>query len=374
MPRQRLDADGRATVWNNVALAGLNHKMGQRGTVNTVLNIGEGGETIGEIVGAPGQGLACMFTMMNEARIGVAMGAVAHASAAYQHSLAYARERRQGRHPDSKDPSSPQVPLIEHADIRRMLLQQKAAAEGGIALALYLAKLADLKKAAETAKARGEAAVLLDFLTPVFKAWMSEECLAANYHAMQVLGGAGYTRDHPVEQHYRDNRLNPIHEGSNGIQAIDLLGRKVVMAEGRAFVAFQALVATTIARAHQHPDVRDFAGELRAALEALDGVTRHLADVRATQGAGATLARAATYLDLTGVVTFAWIWLEQAHAAASKRTEALESSHDFRAGLVQTCAYVFQYILPRYHELVERLERPDDAVSGMRDEWFGGGP
>ena len=374
VPRQRLDADGCPSVWNNVALAGLNHKMGQRGTVNTVLNIGEGGETIGEIVGQPGQGLACMFTMMNEARIGVAMGAVAHASAAYQHSLAYARERRQGRHPDSKDPSSPQVPLIEHADIRRMLLQQKAAAEGGIALALYLAKLADLKKAAETAKARDKAAVLLDFLTPVFKAWMSEECLAANYNAMQILGGAGYTRDHPVEQHYRDNRLNPIHEGSNGIQAIDLLGRKVVMAEGRAFVAFQALVAATIARAHQHPDVCDFAGELRAALEALDGVTRHLADVRATQGAGATLARAATYLDLTGVVTFAWIWLEQAHAAASRRTEALESSHDFRAGLVQTCAYVFQYILPRCHELVARLERPDDAVSGMRDEWFGGGP
>ncbi|MEZ5854555.1 MAG: acyl-CoA dehydrogenase family protein [Hyphomicrobiaceae bacterium] len=169
VPRMRLDAEGRPTVWNNIALAGLNHKMGQRGTVNTILNVGEGGDTIGEIVGEPGKGLAAMFTMMNEARIGVAMGAVAHASAGYRHSLAYARERLQGRHPDSKDPGTAQVPLIAHADVRRMLLQQKAAAEGGIAFALYLAKLADLKRAGGSAHVRDEAGLLLDFLTPVFK-------------------------------------------------------------------------------------------------------------------------------------------------------------------------------------------------------------
>ncbi len=169
VPRKRLDAEGRPALWNHVALAGLNHKMGQRGTVNTVLSVGDDGETIGEIVGAPGQGLACMFTMMNEARIGVAMGAVAHASAGYRHALAYARDRVQGRHADQKDPATPQVPLIAHADVRRMLLQQKAAAEGGIALALHLARLADLKKAATTDAERGDAALLLDFLTPVFR-------------------------------------------------------------------------------------------------------------------------------------------------------------------------------------------------------------
>ena len=356
VPRRRMDESGRPGVWNHIALAGLNHKMGQRGTVNTVLNVGEGGETIGEIVGAPGQGLARMFTMMNEARIGVAMGAVAHASAGYRISLDYARERRQGRHPDAKDPTSPQAPLIEHADVRRMLLQQKAAAEGGVALALYLAKLADLKSAAPSEAARRDAALLLDFLTPVFKAWLSEECLAANDQAIQILGGAGYTRDFPVEQHYRDNRLNPIHEGTNGIQAIDLLGRKATTADGRALALFLSRLAGTAATASRSTALAPLADALSASASLLKATTSRLADLSRNDGPRRSLAHARDFMEMTGALTFAWIWLEQAVTAAHRlETAKADDPRDRLEGMILTCRDVLARVLPRASAAADRI-------------------
>ncbi len=364
VPRKRLDAEGRPSVWNNVALSGLNHKLGQRGTVNTVLNVGEGGETIGEIVGGPGQGLACMFTMMNEARIAVSMGAVAHASAAYQHALAYARDRLQGRHPDAKDPASPQVPLVAHADVQRMLMQQKAAAEGGVALGLYLARLADLKQAAATAAEREDATLLLDFLTPVFKAWISEEMLAANFNAIQVLGGAGYTRDHPVELHFRDNRLNPIHEGTNGIQAIDLLGRKATMAGGRALRLFLDTVAATSGRASLAAEAR----ALAAVTKRIVATTANLLALRETDGQRASLAHAPAYMELVGAATFAWIWLEQASVAARRRDGAADPA--FYEGQIAACRWVFAHVLPRAHVAADRIALGAAAMTEIDPAWL----
>ena len=368
-PRKRLDAAGRPTTWNHIALAGLNHKMGQRGTVNTVLNVGEGGDTIAELVGNAGGGLACMFTMMNEARIGVSMGSVAHASAGYRHSLDYARQRLQGRDADAKDPAAPQIPLIAHADVRRMLLQQKAAAEGGVALALYLAKLADVKKAAATASARDDAALLLDYLTPVFKAWMSEETLLANANAVQVLGGAGYTRDHPVEQYYRDNRLNPIHEGTNGIQAIDLLGRKVAMDGGRALALFQAEVARTVRDAH-HAAVVAVGERLGGLASRLGRVTTHLAGVKDRAGSRRQLAFAADYMEATGATVFLWIWVWQATTAARAMGDAEAGEAAFYEGLIATARYVADIAAPRADAAFDRI-LGDRAVFGdMGDAAF----
>jgi len=371
VPRKRLDSEGRPSVWNNVALAGLNHKMGQRGTVNTVLNVGEGGDTIGEIIGAPGQGLACMFTMMNEARIGVAMGAVAHASAGYRISLEYARERRQGRHPDAKDPASPQVPLVAHADVRRMLLQQKAAAEGGVALTLYLSKLADLKAAAPGEAARRDAGLLLDFLTPVFKAWVSEECLAANDHAMQVLGGAGYTSDFPLEQHYRDNRLNPIHEGTNGIQSIDLAGRKAVMAEGRALDLFLSRLAETASAASGVTRLQSMAKRLVEMGTAMRTSFDRMAETTRTVGARAALARAHDVMELVGSATFAWIWLEQARVALAGKGTASEPERLRREGLVLTCQDVFSRVVPRADAAAARIVGEAPASLAIDDVMLG---
>ncbi len=371
VPRKRLDAEGRPTEWNHIALSGLNHKMGQRGTVNTILNVGEDGETIGEIVGGPGQGLACMFTMMNEARIAVSMGAVAHASAGYLHALAYARERVQGRHPDAKDPASPQVPLTAHADVRRMLLQQKAAAEGGLALGLYVSGLADMKAGAEEAADRTEAALLLDFLTPIFKGWISEEMLRASDAAIQVLGGAGYTRDHPLEQHYRDNRLNPIHEGTNGIQAIDMLGRKAVMEEGQALALFLARVRHAVLAASQRGDeIADLANTLAAAADLVESTTADLKALRGTHGVRPFLANATHYLDLVGRVAFAWIWLEQARVASTALVAAEGSEADFYRGKIATCRYVFSHRLPQAFQLAGLLSRADPTYLEFKEQWF----
>ena len=369
VPRKRLDAAGRATAGNHIALAGLNHKMGQRGTVNTVLNVGEGGNTIGELVGRAGGGLACMFTMMNEARIGVSMGAVAHASAGYRHSLGYARERLQGRDPDGKDPAAPQIPLIAHADVRRMLMQQKAAAEGGIALALYLAKLADLKKAAATPGARADAAMLLDYLTPVFKAWMSEETLLANSNAVQVLGGAGYTRDHPVEQYYRDNRLNPIHEGTNGIQAIDLLGRKVAMDGGRALTLFQAEVARTVQDASR-TDLTAVSSRVGGLASRLDRATTHLAELKGREGSRRQLAFAADYMEATGAIVFLWMWVWQATAAARAMTDAGDGEVGFYDGLIETARHVADTVAPRADAAFDRILNERAVFFNLSDAAF----
>ncbi|MEP3563394.1 MAG: acyl-CoA dehydrogenase family protein, partial [Marinobacter sp.] len=227
VPKFHVDENGDPGERNGVSLAGLIHKLGYRGTTSTALSFGDDAPCHGYLVGEPHQGLKYMFQMMNEARIGVGMGAAVIGYRGYMHSLEYAKDRLQGRKASEKNPESPQVPIIDHADVRRMLLAQKAYSEGGLALCLYGARLMDEQHTHPDEQKRAEAGKLLDLLTPVIKAWPSEFGPKANDLAIQVYGGAGYTREYPVEQCWRDNRLNPIHEGTNGIQALDLLGRKI---------------------------------------------------------------------------------------------------------------------------------------------------
>ncbi len=250
--------------------------------MNTVLNFGESGECLGELVGEPHQGLRYMFHMMNEARVGVGAGATTLGYAAYLHALEYARERPQGRLPGNKDPESPPVRLIEHADIRRLLLTQKCFVEGAMALVLYCARLVDERKIAATEAEHAELTLLLEILTPIAKSWPSEFCLEANKHAIQVLGGYGYTRDYPVERLYRDNRLNAIHEGTHGIQALDLLGRKAFMENGAALQVLLGRVSATLDRAGGHPELTVEVAALREAVDAVG---------RATQAVGGALQK-----------------------------------------------------------------------------------
>jgi len=256
VPKYLVGDDGSVGERNDVALVGLNHKMGYRATTNTLLNFGEGiaapgGQSgaVGYLVGEEQRGLTYMFHMMNEARISVGAGAVALGYTGYLHSLEYARTRTQGRPVDDKDPASPPVRLIDHPDVRRMLLAQKSYVEGGLALILYCARLVDEEQTADEPTDRERAHALLEMLTPIAKSWPSQWCLAANDLAIQVHGGYGYTRDYAVEQFYRDNRLNPIHEGTHGIQALDLLGRKVVMNGGSGLQLLVEAIGSTIAAA-----------------------------------------------------------------------------------------------------------------------------
>jgi alkylation response protein AidB-like acyl-CoA dehydrogenase len=354
---------------NDVALAGLNHKLGYRGTVNTLLNFGEGRfavrgapGAIGYLVGQPGEGLRCMFHMMNEARIGVGLGAVMLGFAGYEQSLEYARQRTQGRpaRGAGKDAAQPQVPLIHHADIKRMLLAQKSYVEGGLALALYCARLVDEQQTGETAAAQ-EAGTLLEVLTPIAKSWPSEWCLEANSLAIQVLGGYGYTRDFMVEQYWRDNRLNMIHEGTHGIQALDLLGRKVVMNGGAGLQLLATRVSATVQAAGRVAGLDAPANALAAAWQQL---------VVATQAAWSTgvpeeaLANATPYLQAFGHVVMAWIWLDVATAAA------LAPQCDATQGKLAAMRYFFAYELPRIDAWLGVVARRESLPRDMQDAWF----
>lgn len=367
VPRYRVNDDGTLGEWNNIALAGLNHKMGQRGTVNCLLNFGEQGECIGELVGEPGKGLAYMFHMMNEARITVGQGASMLGLAGYLHSLGYARERHQGRPPQNKNPSSPQVPIVEHADVKRMLLAQKASVEGAMSLVAYAASLIDAQETADSEAEKSKIGLLLDILTPIVKSWPAEYCLEANKHAIQILGGYGYTRDYPVERLYRDNRLNLIHEGTHGIQGLDLLGRKVRIENGAALDLFAAEVRNTLAQARD-AGLGGYAISLEHALDVLIETTRA---VVSCEDLNLGLSLATIYLDAFGHVTVAWQWLIQAIVATRALGAAKGSDLSFYEGKLTTCRYFFRYELPRVHTQLGLVGSLDDTCATMKVEQFG---
>ncbi len=374
VPKKMVDAQGALTgERNDVVLAGLNHKCGWRGTTNTLLNFGEGrfkpggqGGAVGYLVGRPGEGLRCMFHMMNEARIGVGLAATMLGMAGYEASLAYARQRPQGRPvgPQGKDPAQRQVPIIEHADVKRMLLAQKAYAEGALALALYCARLVDEQHTGQEEDA-ARAALLLEVLTPIAKSWPSEWCLEANSLAIQVHGGYGYTRDFPVEQYWRDNRLNMIHEGTHGIQALDLLGRKVVMDGGAGFKLLGSTVNATIERAGLVPGLAEHGAALAAAMQSLSAATQA---AWATGEAEAALANATPYLQAFGHVVLAWTWLELALAASDHAGDLTDD--DFVQGKLQACRYFFAYELPKIAAWLGVVASRESACRDMQDAWF----
>ena len=367
VPKKLVNPDGSVGERNDVVLAGLNHKMGHRGTTNCLLNFGEGkfkplgkAGAIGYLVGEPHKGLGYMFHMMNEARIGVGLSAVMLGYTGYLHALDYARERPQGRHPQAKDPAQAQVAIIEHTDVKRMLLAQKAYVEGGLGLIMYCSRLVDEERTAATEEARRAATQLLDILTPIAKSWPSQWCLEANSLAIQVHGGYGYTREYNVEQFYRDNRLNAIHEGTHGIQGLDLLGRKVMMHDGALFKALGAQVQKTIAKASEIAELQPYAAALGKALQDIAAVTQKL------YGAGdlnKTLANASAYLEVFGHAVVAWIWLEQAIVAHGKEG-------DFYRGKLQACRYFFQWELPRIKPQLDLLASIDTTTLAMQDTWF----
>jgi butyryl-CoA dehydrogenase len=369
VPRWRVGADRARGERNDERLAGENPKMGQRGSVNTFLKFGEAGDCVGYLVGEPHQGLGYMFHMMNEERIGVGMGAVLQGSVGYLHSLAYARERRQGRHPDNKDPSAPPVPLIEHADVRRMLLQQKAWVEGALALGFYASMLVDFEHEGDEA-ARRENDLLLDMLTPIVKAWGSEYALKANDLAIQVLGGYGYTREYPVEQCYRDNRINPIHEGTNGIQALDLLGRKAMMHKGEGLRLLLQRVGATCGEAAALPELRELAAQLLEAVKLAEATTRAVGARLAGGEVRLALANASHYMTLMGHLVIGWFWLQSALVALRALPSASGADADFYRGKLQACRFFFATELPQVELAAKLVAEADDSAYAMQGAWF----
>jgi alkylation response protein AidB-like acyl-CoA dehydrogenase len=377
VPKKLVNTRGELTgVRNDVALAGLNHKLGWRGTTNTLLNFGEGKFAVGDagpygkgagavgyLVGQPGEGLKCMFHMMNEARIGIGMAATMLGLAGYYASLDYAKNRPQGRPMGAggKDAHAPQVRLIEHADIKRMLLAQKSICEGALALQLYCAKLVDEQHTAAP-DAANEARLLLEVLTPIAKSWPSENCLEANSLAIQIHGGYGYTRDFPVEQYWRDQRLNMIHEGTHGIQAMDLLGRKVLMEGGKGLQLLAARITITAQRASLVPALAPHAAALLAALDKIG---------RATQAAWSTgnpmeaLPNAVPYMQAFGHTVLAWVWLDVA-LAGKNATHSIAAC----AGIDMSNQYFYHYELPKIDAWLAVVSARDMTCANAPEDAF----
>lgn len=350
VPKYRLDG-----TFNDVTTAGVYGKMGQKNYVAAHLMYGEKDDCFGYLVGEPHHGLAYMFQMMNEARIGTGLVATGNVSAAYYAALKYANERPQGRHPSNKDVTQPQVTIIEHADVRRMLLSQKAILEGSIALLLQAAHYGDIAHAA-TGEEKENAHLLLELLTPVCKSYPSEMGIIAIKNAMQVLGGAGYCDDFPIEQYFREIPINTIYEGTTTIHGMDLLGRKVMLKNGATLQLLAKEITQTIQQASQYTECQAFAQKLGVAAQKFSEVTQHHIQLAMKEKPEVFLADATLYLEYFSHLVIGWIWLKQGVVAHRALPNALnETESNFYQGKIQTMKYYFEYELPKTRAAYERL-------------------
>ena len=369
VPKKRIDDNGNLAP-NDVVTAGVFHKLGYRGCPIVQLSMGDKNDCRGWLVGEPHNGLKYMFQMMNEARIGVGMGATAMATAAYYASLEYAKSRIQGRKMGQKDLNLPPVPIIEHADVKRMLLFQRAVIEGALALIMQCSKYVDFQKI-RGQEGKEKYHLLLEILTPIAKSYPSEMGVHAISQGLQCLGGSGYCDDYPLEQYYRDCRIHPIHEGTTGIQGMDLLGRKAIMNNGRAFKLFISEMQETITAAAEYKALDKYAAELNQALTKLQEVTHHLISIAQQQGPEAFLADATLYLELFSHVTIGWQWLLQG-IAVQKAVDGGTTKKDvnFYQGKMFTLRYFFAYELPKTLGLAKRLLDDDRLTVEMQTNFF----
>ena len=369
LPKKRIDDNGNLAP-NDVVTAGVFHKLGYRGCPIVQLSMGDKSDCRGWLVGEPHNGLKYMFQMMNEARIGVGMGATAMASAAYYASLEYAKSRIQGRKMGQKDPNLPPVPIIEHADVKRMLLFQRAVVEGALALIMQCSKYVDFQKIVGQ-EGKEKYHLLLEILTPIAKSYPSDMGIHAISQGLQCLGGSGYCDDYPLEQYYRDCRIHPIHEGTTGIQGMDLLGRKVIMQNGRAFQLFISEMQETITAAAEYKALDKYTAALNQALTKLQEVTHHLTAIARQQGPEAFLADATLYLEFFSHVTVGWQWLLQG-IAVQKALDGgpTKKDVDFYQGKMFTLRYFFAYELPKTLGLAKRLLDDDRLTVEMQANFF----
>ncbi|MBT1449493.1 acyl-CoA dehydrogenase C-terminal domain-containing protein [Glaciecola sp. XM2] len=370
VPKYRLDVQGNPADRNDVQLAGLLHKLGYRGTTSTALTFGENDDCHGYLVGEEHFGLRYMFMMMNEARIGVGFGAAMIGYRGYQYSLDFAKDRTQGRVAPHTKPEDPAAPIIQHGDVKRMLLAQKAYTEGGIALCLYGSNLIDRINTCGDVKTKEGLQELLDLLTPVLKAWPSEYGPKANDLGIQVLGGSGYTREYYSEQFWRDNRLNPIHEGTNGIQALDLSFRKLWQKNGLGLTILQQEIQRDMAKITT-PEAAALAKKLGVYLAKLHELLTHVASALQSDKQMTLSANAQALMNAFATIVVSWIWIRQASVAEPKiATSDSDSAANFYRGKVQAAKYFIDWELPSIERDLQVLHSNNDVCASMQTDWF----
>ncbi|AMQ56751.1 acyl-CoA dehydrogenase [Algoriphagus sanaruensis] len=363
VPKIRLDGKP-----NDVLTQGIYHKMGYKGAPIAHLMMGSQDDCEGYLVGEENLGLKYMFQMMNEARLGVGMNAVAIATAAFHASLTYAKERPQGRKANEKDLQKPQIPIIEHADVKRMLLVQKCITEGSLALLIYCGILSDKIAQESDKELKLKQETLLDFLTPIAKSYPSEMGVISTSHAVQVLGGAGYTTDFPVEQYFRESRIHPIHEGTTGIHGLDLLGRKVWMEDGLGWKLWLNEIQEGIGEAKRWSELIDLSTSFEKQLTTFIEASGQMFEKRKL-GAEILLADASLFLEACGIVSIAWMWVKQAITAQEKLQNGTQETH-FYLGKIEAFRYFISYELPKLTGIIQRFYASDFPTLTMEKEWF----
>lgn len=369
VPKLRFDKNGEL-IDNDIIVSQIFHKMGYKGAPITGLNMGEKNNCIGYLVGEANKGLFYMFQMMNSARLDVGMGATGIATAAYHSALDYAKDRKQGRLMSDKK-AEKQVSIMNHSDIKRMLLFQRAVTEGGLALVLQCGLYEELTLALP-GKEREEAELLLDLLTPVAKSFPAEMGIHSTNQSLQCFGGYGYCDDFPVEQHCRDIRIHPIHEGTTGIQGLDLLGRKVRMQNGKALKLFFQEVEKTISDAKAYPELKEISEDLSTAVTTISETTEFLKKMAIEQGDEAFLANATLYLEMFGYFVIAWLWLAQSIIAMEKISQGKLKKVDknFYNGKLKVADYFFSNELPKVNSLSQTLKREKSVILTTGVEHF----
>jgi butyryl-CoA dehydrogenase len=354
---------------NDVSVAGVIHKIGWRGLPSLALAFGDRGDCRGWLVGEPNKGISYMFQMMNEARIMVGVNGASTASVAYHESLAYARARPQGRPLMAKSASKAQVPIIEHADVRRMLLRQKAIVEGSFALVAFAALQSDLAEHSESEETRKRAGLLLDTLTPIAKTFPAEWGFEANALALQIHGGYGYSSEQLPESWLRDQKLNSIHEGTTGIHGIDLLGRKVVAEGGAPLRILLEEIEKVADRAEKAGLDPAWAGRLREAGMTVASLATQLGGMGARGDVEAMMRHSADFLSLFAIVVVSWLWLWQG-ALAKEALASGTGDTDFYEGKLHAAQYWIATELPKVEALAALCRSGEDSYAVMKDGWF----
>ncbi|MCD6185800.1 MAG: acyl-CoA dehydrogenase [Deltaproteobacteria bacterium] len=386
VPKYHVNEDGSLGEFNNVVCTGLEHKMGIHGNSTASLSLGEKGECIGTLLGKENKGMPEMFQMMNESRAFVGMQGFAVASASYMYALDYARNRIQGKHLlAGKDPEAKNVPIIQHPDVKRQLLNMKVYTEGMRSLIYYYGKCSDIVHTTEDEQLKADTSALIEVLTPIVKGYITDKSLEVCSHGVQVYGGYGYVSEFPVEQLMRDSRIFMIYEGTNGIQAMDLIGRKLSMNKGASFKYFIDKIKKTIEQARGIEGVKELAEKLNHAVSRLEALALEIGQRAKSEKAFNAYSFAHPFLEVTGDITFAWMHLWRASVAAPKLAKkagsldkeavsakaAKNKDVAFYAGQIASAKFFINTLLPSTYGKMDAISEGDSCVEDILDVSFG---
>ncbi|MBS0014475.1 MAG: acyl-CoA dehydrogenase, partial [Desulfobacterales bacterium] len=387
VPKIWVNEDGSMGESNDVVCTGIEKKLGLHASPTCQLAFGSKGNCRGLLLGEENRGMQVMFHMMNEARLGVGALGLFNASCAYLYALDYARQRLQGRDIEQlQNKEAPQVPIIRHPDVRRMLMWMKTHTEGMRSFVYYVAHLFDKIECAQNQEEKQACQDLVDLLTPVIKSYCTDRGFEATVQAMQCYGGYGYTEDYPIERLLRDSKINSIYEGTNGIQAMDLLGRKLGMKKGAVFMSLLGEMQKTTAAAREIPALESLAKDMEAAVNDLGNAAMHMGKTGTSSDFKVAFGQAMPFLDVVGDTIMAWMLLWRAVVAEPKlgeitggaegdaRAEKIKKNKNaaFYEGQIQSAAYYIESILPVTAGRIKSLQRNCRAVVDIPEPAFGG--